>query len=51
MTDFQKYERVRMSGRINMFDISSGVCLTGLSREKYLDIMNHYDDYRSGNRI
>lgn len=41
--DFVAYERVRVGGRFNMFD-PRATALSGLSEERYLAILKHYDD-------
>ena len=41
--DFNKYEKVRKSGLYNMFDDRARL-LTGLTKERYLYIINHYDE-------
>jgi hypothetical protein len=40
---FQKFERVRRSGRFNMFDPSARR-ETGLSSERYSAVMKHYEE-------
>ena len=52
--DFQAYEKVRASGVTNMFDVRKVEILSGLSREKileiiktYSDLMNKYPDVRT----
>ena len=50
LTDFQKFYKVQCSGKINMTDIVTGSMLTGISEEKYEDILWHYDEYKSGKR-
>lgn len=51
--EFQSYENVRSRGRFNMFDPRARQA-TGLSKEKYLyiienysDLMNKYPDVRN----
>lgn len=46
-TDFQKFVNLQRSGKINMTDIITGAALTGMSEEKYTDILWHYDEYKS----
>ena len=48
LTDFQKFYKVQMGGKINMTDIVQGAALAGLSEEKYEDILFHYDEYKEG---
>lgn len=50
LTDFQKFFNVQCSGKINMTNVFEGARLSGLSVEKYEDILFHYDEYRSGIR-
>jgi Pyruvate/2-oxoacid:ferredoxin oxidoreductase gamma subunit len=40
--DFQKYVEVQMSGKTNMMAIGTVSALTGLSRDKVLNIMQNY---------
>jgi hypothetical protein len=40
--EFQAYEDVRSSGITNMFDVKTVQALSGLSREKILEIMETY---------
>ena len=42
---FRKYERVRSSGRYNMWD-SRAVIATGLTQEQYSYVMGAYDQLR-----
>ena len=49
-TDFEKFFNVQCSGKINMTNIFEGARLSGLSVEKYEDILFHYDEYKSGKR-
>lgn len=42
---FQKYERVRSSGRYNMEDFRA-VIATGLTQEQYYYVMGAYDQLR-----
>jgi exosome complex RNA-binding protein Csl4 len=44
--DFQAYIKVQNSGRTNMFDLRNVVKLSGLSREKILEIMTNYRIYK-----
>jgi hypothetical protein len=50
LTDFQKFYKVQMDGKINMTDIVRGAALAGISEEKYEDILFHYDEYKEGKR-
>lgn len=44
--DFQAYLKVQNSGKTNMFDLRNVVKLSGLSREKILEIMTNYRKYK-----
>lgn len=44
--DFQAYLKVQSSGKTNMFDLRNVVKLSGLSREKILEIMTNYREYK-----
>jgi len=44
--DFQAYLEVQNSGKTNMFDLRNVVKLSGLSREKILEIMTNYRKYK-----
>jgi hypothetical protein len=44
--DFLEYLRVQQSGKTNMFDLRNVVALSGLSREKILEIMTNYSKYK-----
>jgi len=44
--DFQAYLKVQNSGKTNMFDLRTVVKLSGLSREKILEIMTNYRKYK-----
>ena len=44
--DFEKYEEVREGGETNMFDLKNVVILSGLEKEKIIDIMENYNDYQ-----
>ena len=39
---FLEYERVRVSGVTNMFDVSTVGALTGLTRSELIEIMQNY---------
>jgi hypothetical protein len=41
--EFERYERVRERGRFNMLSAEART-LTGLSEEKYREIINNYSD-------
>ena len=43
LENWKVYEKVRKSGRFNMFD-SNARKLTGLSREEYLFVMKNYEN-------
>jgi len=43
--DFQKYVRVQRSGKTNMFDVAMVESLSGLSRNKIIEIMKNYNEY------
>jgi hypothetical protein len=43
--DFQKYVRVQRSGKTNMFDVAMVESLSGLSRNKIIDIIKNYNEY------
>ena len=40
--EFLRYEGVRKSGRVNMFDVKNVMILSGLTREKIVEIMAKY---------
>jgi len=42
--DFMKYYDVQMGGAYNMWD-ERALNLTGLSKEKYLNIIENYNEY------
>lgn len=44
IANWEAFERVRKSGVINMFDISTGSMLSGLSRDEYLFCMKNYSE-------
>jgi hypothetical protein len=44
---YKAYERVRVSGVTNMFDVRTVGLLSGLSREDILDVMHNYSEYRT----
>ena len=41
---FQAYTRVQKSGAFNMFS-PDAILSTGLDKETYFDIIEHYDEY------
>lgn len=41
-----KFERLRIKGTINMFDVTSGCLLTGLNEREYMFCMNNYEDLK-----
>lgn len=43
--DFAAYQAVQSSGVTNMFDVVIVEALSGLDRDKILDIMKHYSRY------
>jgi len=45
-SDFIAYETIRQSGITNMFDIVFVSKISGLSKEKILSIMKHYNELR-----
>lgn len=47
---FQSYEEVRESGRINMFSISEGCSLSGLTKSQYLFVMKNYTELAKSNQ-
>ena len=44
--DFQAYLKAQNSGKTNMFDLRNVMKLSGLSREKILEIMTNYRIYK-----
>ena len=40
--EFKRYERVRVSGVTNMFDVNTVQRLSGLPRDKIFEIMKQY---------
>jgi hypothetical protein len=44
--DFDRYERIRRIGLVNMFDVPKVVQLTGLTRVQVLTIMKRYEAIR-----
>ena len=45
--DFESYEKVRLSGATNMFDINMVMQLSGLDRSAVMEIMNKYRYYKN----
>ena len=41
--EYTAYEKVRLSGVTNMFDVGTVEILSGLSREKIIEIMKTYE--------
>ena len=41
--DFELYEDIRKSGKLNMFNVSKIVELTGLTKEQCFYIMENYE--------
>ena len=44
--DFDAYEALREQGSVNMLDVKQGIMLTGLSEEKYVNIVKNYKQYK-----
>lgn len=44
--EFESFETLRESGVINMNDVKEGCRLSGLTRDRYLEIKDSYDTYR-----
>lgn len=44
-TNFMRYENLRRSGKVNMFEIGRVQFYTWLGHEKILEIMKNYDKY------
>ena len=44
--DFDAYEALREQGSVNMLDEMQGTMLTGLSEEKYVNIIKNYKQYK-----
>jgi len=44
--DYRKYEKVRLSGRINMYDSYHGSRLAGLTEYEYMFVLTNYEDLR-----
>jgi len=43
---FKKYEKIRLSGITNMFDITFVSELTGLNKKQILEIMQNYKELK-----
>lgn len=41
---FDRYEKVRLSGKINMFDRSRGCALSGLIQDEYTWVIKNYSE-------
>jgi hypothetical protein len=46
IVDWRSYERVRLTGKFNMFD-PRAIDMTGLTRERYIFIMEHYNQIQN----
>jgi len=45
--EFEEFERVRQSGRTNMYDVDTVIALShGLTREKCIQIMKGYSELK-----
>ena len=44
---YKAYERVRVSGATNMFDVRMVEMLSGLTRADIMDVMTNYSEYRT----
>ncbi|MDR1563908.1 MAG: hypothetical protein LBS74_03015 [Oscillospiraceae bacterium] len=44
INNFEKYERVRRSGQINMWDATNGCKLSGLTLDEYLFVIQNYNE-------
>lgn len=44
--DFDAYEALREQGSVNMLNVKQGTMLTGLSEEKYVNIIKNYKQYK-----
>lgn len=42
--EYQAYEKVRVSGVTNMFALKTVMALSGLSREKVIEVMDNYGE-------
>lgn len=45
--DWRAFERVRLSGEINMFDVNNGTILSGLTPEDYRFAMKNYSELKA----
>jgi hypothetical protein len=43
---FKRYEKVRVSGKTNMFDVKIVEMLSGLSKDVIFSIMNNYSELK-----
>ena len=43
---YEAYEKVRVSGVTNMFDLNNVCRLSGLTKDEVLDVMTNYDKYK-----
>lgn len=43
---FEAYCKLQQSGKINMLDIVRGTALTGLTRDEYVFIIQHYAELK-----
>lgn len=50
ISDWRLYERVRLLGKFNMYD-PRAIDMTQLTRERYIFIMEHYNEIRIQNQI
>ena len=50
ISDWHLYERVRLLGKFNMYD-PRAIDMTQLTRERYIFIMEHYNEIRIQNQI
>lgn len=44
--DFERFEKVRKSGVVNMLDITKISIVSGLDKEKILEILSEYNDFK-----
>jgi hypothetical protein len=47
LRDYAAYEKVRQSGRINMWDAANGCRLSGLTRDEYIFVLKNYSELRA----
>lgn len=43
--DFKEYEKLRISGVVNMMDATRVMSLTNLSRDQHAEIIENYEEY------